>query len=91
MRSGRGIGMVERGGRYATAVAEVWLRVGVGVLGWWRKGTLVRLHIYANARMKVRYRGAEGVSRGNGGRQMRGRAVSSEELNVGEWSESVGE
>ena len=29
--------MVERGGRYATAVAEVWLRGGVGVLGWWRK------------------------------------------------------
>ncbi len=37
VRSGRGVGMVERGGRYATAEAEVWLRVGVGVLGWWRK------------------------------------------------------
>ena len=37
LHCGGEVGVVRGGRRCATAVAEVWLRGRVGVLGWWRK------------------------------------------------------
>ena len=65
--------MLTRGRRCAAVGAHIRISEGKGAERQGRrcaagggKGMLVRLRIYANARMKVRYRGSGGVVEGGG-------------------------